>query len=154
MADPVSLAVDPLGEDPRSFFADLGVALAASNGAGGNDVDETVDVRPLDASARWADSLRGDGPTRAEALGWLRTHLGAAAKFELDRRGITVYGAQANAASLVRAATEAAVAAVLADLDRFRAQSAFTTWTAKYAIRAAAVAARGKSTAGEFSTTR
>ena len=29
--------VDPLGEDPRSFFADLGVALAAWNGAGGHD---------------------------------------------------------------------------------------------------------------------
>ena len=29
--------VDSLGEDPRSFFADLGVALAAWNGAGGDD---------------------------------------------------------------------------------------------------------------------
>lgn len=29
--------VDPLGEDPRSFFADLGVALAAWNGAGRHD---------------------------------------------------------------------------------------------------------------------
>ncbi len=105
-------------------------------------VDETVDVRPLDASARWAGALRGDGPTRAEALGWLRAHLGAAATFELDRRGITVDGAQGNAASLVREAAEAALAAILADLDRYRAQSAFTTWTAKYAIRAAAAAAR------------
>ena len=105
-------------------------------------VDETVDARPLDASARWADALRGDGPTRAEALRWLRAHLSAAATFELDRRGITVDGAQGKAASLVRAATEAALAAVLADLDRFRAQSAFTTWTAKYAIRETAAAAR------------
>jgi hypothetical protein len=71
-------------------------------------------------------------------------------KFELNRRGITVYGAQGKAASLVRATTEAALAAVLADLDRFRAQSAFTTWTAKYALRAAAAAAREKSTAGGF----
>ena len=106
--------------------------------------DETVDVRPLDASARWADALRGDGPTRAEALRWLRAHLGAAATFELDRRGITVDGAQGKAASLVRAAAEAALAAVLADLDRFRAQTAFATWTAKYAIHEAAAAAREK----------
>ena len=28
--------VDSLGEDPRSFFADLGVALAAWNGPGGD----------------------------------------------------------------------------------------------------------------------
>ena len=110
-------------------------------------VDETVDARPLDASARWADALRADGPTRAEALRWLRAHLGAAATFELDRRGITVDGAQGKAASLARAAADAALAAVLADLDRFRAQTAFTTWTAKYAIREAAAAARKKSIA-------
>jgi hypothetical protein len=113
---------------------------------------EVARVPPLDASGRWADALRGDGPARAEALGWLRAHLGAAAKFELDRRGITVDGVQAEAASLVRAAAEAALAAILADLDRYRAQSAFTTWTAKYAIREAAAAAREKGTIPSSST--
>ncbi len=39
-------------------------------------------------------------------------------------------------------ATEAALAAILASLDRYRAQSAFTTWTANYAIHEAAAAAR------------
>ncbi len=29
--------IDSLGEDPRSFFADLGVALAAWSGRGGHD---------------------------------------------------------------------------------------------------------------------
>ena len=103
-------------------------------------VDETVDAPRLDVSARWADALRGVGPARVEALQSLRGHLGAAATFELDRRGITVDGAPGKAASLVREVAEAALAAILADLDRYRAQSAFTTWTAKYAIRAVAAA--------------
>jgi hypothetical protein len=108
-------------------------------------VDEMIDARPLDTSARWADALRGDGPPRAEALVRLRAHLAAAAKFELDRRRITVDGApRKEAASLVHDAAEAALAAILADLDRYRAQSAFTTWTAKYAIHEAAAAARRK----------
>ena len=106
-------------------------------------VSELAGARQLDASARWPEALRGDAPARGEALLWLRAHLSAVAKFELDRRGITVDGVQgAEAASLVRDVEEAALAAILADLDRYRAQSAFTTWTAKYAIRAAAAAAR------------
>ena len=32
-----NVEVDPLGEDPRSFFADVGIALAAWNRAGGHD---------------------------------------------------------------------------------------------------------------------
>jgi hypothetical protein len=110
-------------------------------------VGELVHARPLDTSARWAEALRGDGPMRAEALRWVRAHLAAAAKFELDRRGITLDGAQrSEAASLVRDATEAALAAILADLDLYGAQSAFTTWTAKYAIHEVAAAAREKET--------
>ena len=34
--------VRSLGEDPRSFFADLGVALATWNGAGGGTGDQAV----------------------------------------------------------------------------------------------------------------
>jgi hypothetical protein len=110
-------------------------------------VGEVAGVPQLDASARWVEALRGDAPTRDEALLRLRAHLSAAAKFEFDRRGITVDGLQeTQAASLVRDAAEAALAAILADLDRYRAQSAFSTWTAKYAIREAAAAAREKGT--------
>ena len=108
-------------------------------------MDET-DVRLLDPSARWAHALRSDGPTRAEALRWVRAHLDDAVRFEFDRRGITVEDAQAQAAALVHDAGEAALAAILADIDRYRAQSAFTTWTAKYAIREAAAAAQAKAT--------
>ena len=100
-------------------------------------------ARRLDASARWADALRGGGHRRAEALLRLRAHLAAAAHFELGRRGITADGVQGpDAARLVRDASEAALAAVLADLGRYRGQSAFATWTAKYAIHEAAATAR------------
>ena len=111
-------------------------------------MDERVVLEPLDPSRVWADALRGDGPTRTEALGRLREHLAATANFEFCRRGITVDdGQRQEAASFVQDAAEAALAAILADLDRYRAQSAFTTWTAKYAIREAAAVARRKSIA-------
>jgi hypothetical protein len=111
-------------------------------------VGEPAGVPQLDASARWAEELHGNVLTRDEALLRRRVHLSAAAKFELDRRGITADGVQhAEAAALVREATEAALVPILADLDRYHAQSAFTTWTAKYAIHEAAAAAREKSAA-------
>jgi DNA-directed RNA polymerase specialized sigma24 family protein len=106
-------------------------------------VDASVGVRPLDPSAGWALALRGDAATRAEALVRLRAHLAVAAKFELGRRGIAVDDGQRwEGASPVQDVVEAALAAILADLDRFRGHSRFTTWTAKYAIREAAAAAR------------
>jgi hypothetical protein len=111
-------------------------------------VDDATGVPQLDGSARRAEALRGDAAARDEALVWLRAHLSAAATFELGRRGITVEGAQrGEAASLVRDAAEAALVAILADLNRYRAQSAPTTRTAKYASHEAAAAAREKSTA-------
>ncbi len=111
-------------------------------------MDERAGVQPLDASAIWADALRREGRARTDALVRLRAHLAAAVKFEFDRRGIAVDGARtAESTALVRDAAETALAAILADLDRYRAQSAFTTWTAKYAIHAAASVAREKATA-------
>jgi hypothetical protein len=104
-------------------------------------VDELVGVQSLEPSALWAGALRGDGPGRAEALVRLRAHLAAAAKFELDRRATRLDGTERGGAdSLVQGAVEAALTAILADLGRYRAQSRFATWTAKYAIRAAAAA--------------
>jgi hypothetical protein len=135
--------VRSLGEDPRSFFADLGVALANWNRTGGGRVARLSAAPRLEASARVAEALRGGGHAREEALFWLRAHLAAAAHFEFGRRGITGDGVQRqDAARLVSNASEAALAAVLADLGRYRGQSAFATWTAKYAIHEAATAAR------------
>ena len=94
-------------------------------------MDEPVGVRPLDRSAGWVLALRGDGAARAEALARFRAHLAAAAKFELGRRGIAADDGQRGEASPVQVVVEAAVAAILADLDRF-------------AIREAAAAARAR----------
>lgn len=100
-------------------------------------------ARRLDASARWPEVLRDGGHAREEALLRLRAHLAAAAEFELGRRGAVGEGVRTQeAARLVHDAAEAALAAILADLDRYRGQSAFATWTAKYAIHEAATAAR------------
>ncbi len=103
---------------------------------------------PPDASVHWPDALRSGGQARKDALLGLRAHLAAAARFELDRRGIARDGLPTKAvARLVRAASEAALAAALADLGSYRGQSAFATWTAKYAIHEAAAAARANGTA-------
>ncbi len=100
-------------------------------------------ARRLDASACWAEALRRGGHAREEALLRVRAHLAAAAHFELGRRGITGDGVHAHeAARLLRDASEAALTAILADLGRYRGQSSFATWTAKYAIHEAASAAR------------
>jgi hypothetical protein len=75
----------------------------------------------------------------------LRGHLVSAAQFEFRRRHFPGNGVRdPEAARLVHDAAEAALAAILCDLARYRGQSAFATWTAKYAIRAAAAAARTK----------
>jgi DNA-directed RNA polymerase specialized sigma24 family protein len=116
-------------------------------------VGEPFDVSGFDASTRWAEALRGDGPARDEAVFRLRAHLAAAATFALDRRGGSRDSVDRRAAaSLVCDAAEAALAAVLADLDRYRGQSAFTTWTAKCAIHEAATAARKRGIASRSPT--
>ena len=55
-----------------------------------------------------------------------------------------------QAARLVRDTSEAALARVLADLGRYGGQSAFATWTAKYAIREVAAAARARGSAARL----
>lgn len=102
-------------------------------------------ARPLEASACWVEGLRRGGHSRQEALLRLRAHLVAAAQFELRRRRSAGDGVDRRETErLVRDAAEAALTAVLTDLGRYRGQSAFATWTAKYAIREAAAAARGR----------
>jgi hypothetical protein len=97
----------------------------------------------LEESQRWVDALRGDGGGHQDAVLRLRAHLIAAALFELRRRRLTRDGVpKTEAARLVRDAAETALATVLADLGRYRGQSAFATWTAKYAIHEAAALAR------------
>ncbi len=102
--------------------------------------------RRRDDSIRWAEALRGEGHAREQAVLRLRAHLAAVARFELDRRTARGNGLRRQeAARLVRDAAEDALARVLVDLGRYRGQSAFPTWTAKYAIHEAAAAARAAS---------
>jgi hypothetical protein len=91
-----------------------------------------------------AEALRVGGHAREAAVLRLRAHLADVAQFELDRRrstGVPVH--RRDTARLVHDAAESALTAVLADLARYRGQSAFATWTAKYAIREAAAACSG-----------
>jgi hypothetical protein len=112
----------------------------------------TFATPPLEGSARWAEGLRRGGRDREEALLGLRAHLIAAALFELRRRAPGGGLQEREACRLVRDAAEAALAAILTDLGRYRSQSAFATWTAKYAIREAASAAREAGIAGPAGT--
>jgi hypothetical protein len=104
----------------------------------------------LDDSGSWAETLRGRGNAREEAVLRLRAHLTATALFELRRRRLTGEGVRKEeSARLLRDAAETALAAVLADLGRYHGQSAFSTWTAKYAIHEAAAVARARTIASD-----
>src|SRR5829696_5151929 len=69
----------------------------------------------------------------------LRALLLRAARFELHRRRQLPY---AEAEDLAAQAANDAMVAVLAKLDSFRGQSAFTTWVYKFALLEAGVKAR------------
>ena len=106
-------------------------------------------VPGLDAESRsWIARLTGDGPERDRALADLHAYLLRAARFAAARRSLLW---QLGAAGVDEVALEAAgeaMVALLAQLDRFRGQSRFTTWATKFAILQVAVAARRRAWLG------
>ena len=98
---------------------------------------------PLLDTALMPEALTADGHVRAAALFRLRIFLVAVGWFELERRREQLDTfSSAEAARLVRDATETACAAILTRLDDHRGQSRFAVWVAKFAIHETATAAR------------
>ena len=97
-----------------------------------------------DESTPWVSLLRGPRTAaRDDAIERLRADLLRATRFELARRRVQLaHLAPAEVDQLATQAADAALLAVLAHLDDYRGMSRFTTWTAKFALVEAAVAAR------------
>jgi RNA polymerase sigma-70 factor, ECF subfamily len=94
-----------------------------------------------DESRDWLHTLTAD--SRDEAVVRLRALLLRAARFEVARRraGLSDVGDR-ELDDLACTAADAALTGVLARLDRYRGDSRFTTWAAKFAIHEAAVRLR------------
>ena len=96
-----------------------------------------------DRGAEWLARLRGDAFEREEALFQLRALITTVACFELERRrGAVCSLTRAEAARLVRDASESACSRLLARLPHYHGQSRFNVWAAKFAIRETAAAIR------------
>jgi RNA polymerase sigma-70 factor (ECF subfamily) len=89
------------------------------------------------------DALRADGPRRDHAARELHALLHRAARFELGRRAAALHHVRGETREdLALQAADDAFVAVVARLDTFRGDSAFTTWAYKFALYEAAVRVR------------
>jgi RNA polymerase sigma-70 factor (ECF subfamily) len=88
--------------------------------------------RPDLESARWLVELRG--ARRAEAVGRLHERLLRVTRGEVARRRSRLPFGGPELDDLADQAADDALVAILAKLDRFRGESLFTTWAAKFAI--------------------
>ena len=104
----------------------------------------------LDDSGAWVSVLRGRRTAaRGDAIERLRTHLLQAARFELARRrDLLVHVTPEEVDHLAAQAADDALLAVLGHLDDFRGASRFSTWTGKFALVEAALAARRRAWQG------
>ena len=91
----------------------------------------------------WLARFDGDASAREDALFQLRALITTVACFELERRRSDVSSlTRAEAARLVRDASEKACSRVLACLADYHGQSRFNSWAAKFAIHETAAAVR------------
>jgi RNA polymerase sigma-70 factor (ECF subfamily) len=88
--------------------------------------------RPDLESARWLVDLRG--ARRAEAVGRLHERLLRVTRGEVARRRTRLPFGGPELDDLADQAADDALVAILAKLGRFRGESLFTTWAAKFAI--------------------
>lgn len=93
-------------------------------------------ARVLDAESRaWVEHLRRPGPERDSAVLALHALLLSAARFEVNRRRVTMPHLRGNDhGDLAQQSADDALAAVLGKLDGFRGESRFTTWAYKFAL--------------------
>jgi RNA polymerase sigma-70 factor (ECF subfamily) len=100
-------------------------------------------------SRRWLERLRPDSPERGEAVQALHALLLRAARFEIDRRRVTVAHLRGgDHDDLAHQSADDALVAVLAKLHDFRGDSRFTTWAYKFALLEAAVKVRRRAWQG------
>jgi RNA polymerase sigma-70 factor, ECF subfamily len=104
----------------------------------------------LDAQSReWLQSLRGEIPSRDDAIARLHGLLLRAARFEVARRRPTLPHLRGDELDdIANEAADDALMSVLRRLDDFRGDSRFSTWVYKFALLEAAVKLRKRAWQG------
>jgi RNA polymerase sigma-70 factor (ECF subfamily) len=106
-------------------------------------------VTPDSESRAWVSALQASGPRRSEAVGRLHELLLRAARFEVNRRRVTLPHLRGNDFDdVAMQSADDALVAVLAKLDGYRGDSKFTTWAYKFALLEAAVKLRRRAWQG------
>jgi RNA polymerase sigma-70 factor (ECF subfamily) len=110
----------------------------------------THDGTGPDAESReWVAALRGSGQQREEAIARLHELLLRAARFEVNRRRVTLPHLRGgDFEDLAMQSADDALVAILAKLDTYRGDSKFTTWAYKFALLEAAVKLRRRAWQG------
>jgi RNA polymerase sigma-70 factor, ECF subfamily len=103
-----------------------------------------------DAESRaWVTALQFSAPGRDQAVRRLHELLVRAARFEVNRRRVTLPHLRGNDFDdLAMQSADDALVAVLAKLDSYRGDSKFTTWAYKFALLEAAVKLRRRAWQG------
>lgn len=110
----------------------------------------TVEPSRPDAESRaWVAALQTSGRGRDVAVGHLHELLLQAARFEVNRRRLTLPHLRGNDFDdLAMQSADDALVAVLSKLDSYRGDSKFTTWVYKFALLEAAVKVRRRAWQG------
>lgn len=131
----------------------LTIATAVSVGAvkaSPTGPEPTVELTRPDAESRaWVTALQASGGGREEAVGRLHELLLRAARFEVNRRRVTLPHLRGgDFDDLAMQSADDALVAVLSKLDGYRGDSKFTTWAYKFALLEAAVKLRRRAWQG------
>ena len=110
----------------------------------------TVEAAGPDAESRvWITALQTLGPKRDAAVARLHEMLLQAARFEVNRRRVTLPHLRGDDFDdLAMQSADDALVAVLSKLDSYRGESKFTTWAYKFALLEAAVKLRRRAWQG------
>jgi len=130
----------------------LTVATGVSVGA----VEAPIRLAPAHAPARsdpesfaWVTALQSSGVERDEAVARLHELLLRAARFEVNRRRVTLPHLRGDDFDdLAMQSADDALVAVLSKLHSYRGESKFTTWVYKFALLEAAVKLRKRAWQG------
>jgi RNA polymerase sigma-70 factor (ECF subfamily) len=110
----------------------------------------TVELTHPDAESRaWVTALQASSREHHEAVGRLHELLLRAARFEVNRRRVTLPHLRGDDFDdLAVQSADDALVAVLSKLDSYRGDSKFTTWAYKFALLEAAVKLRRRAWQG------
>jgi RNA polymerase sigma-70 factor, ECF subfamily len=121
----------------------MSIPARAVGSADGRQCPNQVERRPSDQTGDLLRRLRSHGLERVEATLHVRRLLLRAARFEVERRQLSLPGLKADELEAIACeSADAALTKVLARLDELEVDRCFTTWVYKFAVVEAAARVR------------